>query len=124
MVHISERIRCHFVQYVLLFKPGHSHSFEFRRTDLHIMRGIVRYIWCVMDHQEKYLSGSCINILYITTRIKIFMNYEELINVMKENLTDNDLPDEIQTMMAVFQLQLKSAIRTMPIKETYDRVIS
>ena len=52
------------------------------------------------------------------------MNYEELINVMKENLTDNDLPDEIQTMMAVFQLQLKSAIRTMPIKETYDRVIS
>ena len=54
------------------------------------------------------------------------MNYEELINVMKENLTDNDLPDEIQTMMAVFQLQLKSAIRkhyANHCQETYDRVI-
>lgn len=54
------------------------------------------------------------------------MSYEDLVAVVKDECTDKDLPDEIQTMAAVFQLQLKCAIRKHYAnhhQQTYDRVI-
>lgn len=55
------------------------------------------------------------------------MSYQDLIAVVKDECTDKNLPDEIQTMTAVFQLQLQCAIRKYYAnhhQHTYDRVIA